>query len=195
MRFQDQGEPDLWHDPRGPVLSRFPGLVAIAEERIGSGTPQLVLEQNDEEPWAVEIGYQTSTGRLLAVRTVRSWKHLNPRGLPVEDLPGAVVNFQLKAASSPSHAGQPAMGTQAWLTGRAQGIRLGRAELGKLPVASTQVVMDDVEITGTRIEVPGCAAVQLDWGEQTVFCAGEAETLNVLRLRSASPEDLTDLLS
>src|SRR5436305_13894376 len=154
MRFQDPGGFDPSRDRDGTSLDRFPGPIAVVAGPVDPATVSFGLEEIDDEPWAVEAGYRTPTRYLLTVRTVRSWKHLDPRGLPVEDLTSAVVNFALREAG-------PA--------------RLSRTEIARVPAVPTTIVVDGVETAATRIQVPGCVAIQLGWGEQTVFCAGAPE--------------------
>jgi hypothetical protein len=190
MRFQDPGDFDPWKDDDGTALDRFPGPIAVATGPIDSATLAIGLEEIDDEPWAVEAGYRTPARHLLTVRTVRSWKHLDPRGLPVEDLASAVINFKLKEPDWAADPGWPASEAEMRLQAMAQGVRLSRAEIARVRAVPTAVVIDGVETAGSRIDVPGCAAIQLAWGEQTVFCAGLADTVDALRLRTATAADL-----
>jgi hypothetical protein len=57
------------------------------------------------------------------------------------------------------------------------------------PRVATSVPIDDVPVAGVRVDLPGCAGVQLDWQGQTVFCVGKPKIIDSLRLRSASNRD------
>ncbi len=182
-------------DPRRPrvpdpadILSGFPGRIAIPVAPPTRADPLIQWMANDDRLWSVTLDYRDARERRLRVHTVRSPAHLDPRGLPVEDLASAVVNYLPGAA--PSTGGDPGTG-QAWARASVTAARATRAEVGSAPVGAVTLPIDGVPVPGERVDLPQCAAVRLAWDDQLVFCVGPADLIDPLRLRTATPQDLT----
>jgi hypothetical protein len=189
MRYQEDGDP---RPPRVPALGemwdRFPGPVAIPAGQVGGSAPQAGFAANDDDPWSIDLDYSASGEHLLTVRTVRSRDGLDPYGLPVEDLAGAIIDFENRGGATPSPR-PSSQDPEAWVEQHIAASRLSRAEVARTPTVATSMRIDGIETPGIRVDVSGRAAVQLAWGPQTVFCAGRPEIVDALTLRSAVPED------
>jgi hypothetical protein len=61
---------------------------------------------------------------------------------------------------------------------------------GDRPETPITVPIDGIETPGVRIDPTGTSAVRLRWDTQTVFCVGDPDIVEQLRLRRAAPEDL-----
>lgn len=104
MDSSNHGDPRSRVPRPAQLLARFPGPVAIAAGPVEGAAAVLGAEEIDGRPWAIEVGYTTAGCHLLTVRTVRSAAGLDPRGLTVESLASAVVNFVARdeAARTPA---------------------------------------------------------------------------------------------
>lgn len=152
----------------------------------------VTAESNDEEPWAVEIGYFTPDRYLLTVHTVRSAQGLSAYGLPVEDLPSAVVNFQLAAAAraDSSHSGLAPDAAQEWIDEQRGAIQFTRAQVAATPPSPTALTVNHSTVSGIGVVLDGCVAVQLRWQRQTILCAGRPDLISDLTLAMVGPDHL-----
>jgi hypothetical protein len=179
MHREHEGDP---RDPRVPsleeILDRFPGPVAVAADPVGQLPPASAFEAHGDEPWAITVDYADPDVHLLTVRTVRSPRGLDPRGLPREDLASMVANFPGVTTSTPPRPGDE----DSWVADLVARHRQARAAIADRPVTTASVPIDGTEVDGRRIDFADCAAVELAWGEQTVFCAGRPEIIGRLRL-------------
>jgi hypothetical protein len=191
MDFQGNGDPPSAriHTP-GEMRDRFPGPIAIPAEPISGAARHVGFMANNEEPWSIDIDYSGPGGHMLTIRTVRSREHLDPYGLPVEDLPGTIVNVaNRERAVDPNGAAGPGQDPEAWARQHVTESRLTRAQVAETPTTSVSVLIDGIETPGSRVDIGGRSAVMLAWGKQTVFGAGRLEIIDGLVLRSARPED------
>lgn len=187
MDYRNAGDPRFGHGER--MLDGFPGPVAIPAEPVWGLTPVVGWEHTNDVPWAMEIGYAIPGGQhVLTVRTVRSAEGLNPRGLAVESLACAVVNFVSKDQDARPQPVDLAT-AQEWFRDQMSASRLTRAEVAGTPEFPTVVVVDGVATEGSRVDLQRCSAVELAWGKQIVFCTGLPDIIDALRLRSAIPQD------
>ena len=162
----------------------FPGPVAIPVDPIQDAVPVVGTEEADDEPWAVEIGYQAPTRHVLTVRTVRSTEGLNPHGRTVESLASAVVNYLNRDQNT-----RPGTAFGDRIRERISASRHTRATVEGTPTIPTIIVIDGVAVEGRRVDLDTCSAVELAWGRQRVFCTGQPDIIDNLRLRSATPDD------
>lgn len=192
MDSANQGDP-LSRVPRAArLLARFPGPVAIAAGPVEGAIAVLGAEEIDGLPWAVEVGYTAAGRHLLTIRTVRSAAGLEPRGLTVESLASAVVNFVARdeAARAPEDRDLPAISeAEQRIMARITASRLTRQEVADAPTHATTLDVAGVAIEGQRVDIAGCSAVDLTWGDQSVYCAGAPHIVDALKLRSATPDD------
>ena len=191
MDFQGNGDPPSARIPTpGEMRDRFPGPIAVPAEPISGAARHVGFIANDEEPWSIDLDYSGPGGHVLTVRTVRSREHLDPYGLPVEDLAGAIVNLaNRERAADPSGTAGPGQDPEAWARQHVTESRLTRAQVAQAPTASVSVLIDGLETPGARVDIGGRSAVMLPWEKQTVFCAGRPEIIDSLVLRSTRPED------
>ncbi len=173
------------------MWDRFPGPIAIPASPVSGAARHVGFTANDDEPWSIDVDYSGSGGHLLTVRTVRSREHLDPYGLPVEDLAGAIVNTaNRERAAEPGEGAGPGPDPEAWARRHVTESRFTRAQVARTPTTAVSMMIDGIETPGTRVDVGRRSAVMLAWGGQTVFCAGRPEIIETLVLRSARPEDL-----
>jgi len=171
------------------VLAQFPGMIAVVQSMVTAATATVTIESTNDQPWAVEVGYHQLDRRLLTVRTVRSAQEVSSYGLPVEDLASAVVNFQLNAdgGTAPVLSGSA---TEPWIDRQRDSITATRGQVAATPITAATLTVDDTAVTGTRVDVDGCAAVEIRWHLQTVFCTGRPETFDYLSLTMVSAAHL-----
>jgi len=171
------------------VLAQFPGMIAVVQSMVTAATATVTIESTNDQPWAVEVGYHQLDRRLLTVRTVRSAQGVSSYGLPVEDLASAVVNFQLNAdgGTAPVLSGSA---TEPWIDRQRDSITATRGQVAATPITAATLTVDDTAVTGTRVDVDGCAAVEIRWHLQTVFCTGRPETFDYLSLTMVSAAHL-----
>lgn len=171
------------------VLAQFPGMIAVVQSMVTAATATVTIESTNDQPWAVEVGYHQLDRRLLTVRTVRSAQGVSSYGLPVEDLASAVVNFQLNAdgGTAPVLSGSA---TEPWIDRQRDSITATRGQVAAIPITAATLTVDDTAVTGTRVDVDGCAAVEIRWHLQTVFCTGRPETFDYLSLTMVSAAHL-----
>ncbi len=193
MEYRGNGGPPPGQAPTlGEMLERFPGPIAVLAGPITNARRTVSYMANDHEPWSIDVGYTTSQGHLLTIRTVRSREGLNPYGLPVEDLATAVINAaNRELATNPSRAAAREEGAEAWALRHVMDSRLLRAETAATPAYEVSLTMDGATIPGTRVDVSGWAAVELQWGAQRVFAAGRPDIIDDLALRSARAGELS----
>jgi hypothetical protein len=187
MHYSDENDPR----EETAAFDRHPGPIAVADPSVESATVSVTTESHDDQPWAVQVGYLIEGREVLVVRTVVPWEDLDPYGLTVEDLPSVVLRY---AANQPG-AGPPVKrrdprAVDDWFAQRAAVLQHTRADLARLPETPITVPIDGVETRGVRIDPPGASAVRLRWDTQTVFCVGDPNIVEQLRLRRAVPEDL-----
>jgi hypothetical protein len=89
-----------------------------------------------------------------------------------------VANFPGVTTSTPPRPGDE----DSWVADLVARHRQARAAIADRPVTTASVPIDGTEVDGRRIDFADCAAVELAWGEQTVFCAGRPEIIGRLRL-------------
>jgi len=171
------------------VLAQFPEMIAVVQSMVTAATATVTIESTNDQPWAVEVGYHQLDRRLLTVRTVRSAQGVSSYGLPVEDLASAVVNFQLNAdgGTAPVLSGSA---TEPWIDRQRDSITATRGQVAATPITAATLTVDDTAVTGTRVDVDGCAAVEIRWHLQTVFCTGRPETFDYLSLTMVSAAHL-----
>lgn len=171
------------------VLAQFPGMIAVVQSMVTAATATVTIESTNDQPWAVEVGYHQLDRRLLTVRTVRSAQGVSSYGLPVEDLASAVVNFQLNAdgGTAPVLSGSA---TEPWIDRQRDSITATRGQVAAIPITAATLTVDDTAVTGTRVDVDGCAAIEIRWHLQTVFCTGRPETFDYLSLTMVSAAHL-----
>ena len=66
---------------------------------------------------------------------------------------------------------------------------LTRERVARTPTRPTTIEIGGIEVRGNRVDLAKCSAVDLAWGEQTVYCAGRSDILDALKLRAATPGD------
>jgi hypothetical protein len=191
MDYQGNGDPPSARIPTpAEMRDRFPGPIAIPAEPISGAARHVGFIANDHEPWSIDIDYSGSGGHLLTVRTVRSREHLDPYGLPVEDLAGAIINAANRdRGADPGGGAEARQDPEAWARQHVVESRLTRAQVAETPTTSVSITIDGIDTPGTRVDTGGRSAVMLAWGEQSIFCAGRPEIIDGLALRSARPED------
>ncbi|MEU3764813.1 hypothetical protein AB0E55_07080 [Amycolatopsis keratiniphila] len=170
-------------------LARFPGPVAIVHGE-GSPGPVAFLDGDavNDEPWAIEATYQKSGRPCLVIRTVRSSRNMNPRGLPVEDATIQLVNFLSRVGrplerelTAPSRASSRTVFDQV------------RVAVNGATVQDVEVAIDDERVRGTRTDALDAAVVELAWHGQVVFVTGWPDAMQILALRTATPSDAAHL--
>ena len=190
MDYRDAGQS---RRPWGnEILDGFPGPVAIAAQPIQGLAPVLGWEEVDDQPWAIQVGYAIPRGRqVLTVRTVRSTEGLSPRH-PLESLASVIVNFVNAdlggRAPRRTTVVDPVEATRQDYA-RMSASRLLRAEVEGTATSPVTVRLDGVAIEGSRVDLERCSAVEVPWDGQIVFCAGLADVLDTLALKSATPDD------
>jgi hypothetical protein len=191
MDDQENGGPPSARIPTPDEMrDRFPGPIAVPAEPVGGAARHVGFIANDHEPWSIDLDYSGSGGHVLTIRTVRSREDLDPYGLPVEDLAGAIVNL-----ANRDRATQPGAGPglhqdpETWARQHVSESRQTRAQVAETPTTSVSVTIDGIETPGHRVDIGGRSAVMLTWGDQSVFCAGRPEIIDRLVLRSARPDD------
>ena len=192
MDFQGNGDPPSSADPHaGRDAGPFSRSYRRSGRPISGAARHVGFIANDEEPWSIDLDYSGPGGHMLTIRTVRSREHLDPYGLPVEDLAGAIVNLaNRERAADPNGTAGPGQDPEAWARQHVTESRLTRAQVAETPTTSVPVLIDGIETPGARVDIGGRSAVMLPWEKQTVFCAGRpAEIIDSLVLRSARPED------
>lgn len=195
MDSSNQGDPRSRVPRPAQLLARFPGPVAIAAGPVEGAPAVLGAEEIDALPWAIEVGYTTAGRHLLTVRTVRSAAGLDPRGLTVESLASAVVNFVARdEAARPPAAGRPLAAGEAesQVMAHIAASGLTRRQVAATPTHATTLEVNGVTLEGRRLDLAECSAIDLKWGDQTVYCAGAPHILDALKLRAATPEDFEE---
>lgn len=195
MDSSNQGDPRSRVPRPAQLLARFPGPVAIAAGPVEGAAAVLGAEEIDGLPWAIEVGYTTAGCHLLTVRTVRSAAGLDPRGLTVESLASAVVNFIARdeAARTPETS-RPLAADEAEnrVMAHIAASGLTRRQVAATPTHATTLDVNGVTIEGRRVDLAECSAIDLKWGDQTVYCAGAPHIVDALKLRAATPEDFAE---
>jgi len=143
----------------------------------------------NDQPWAITVFYDSPGGPLLTVRTVRAADDFPPYAMPIEDLPtalGAFASLQARAAGPrDAHARfRTSLDIQAAIDERARHQR---------PQAAT-VDIDAVSVAAERLDHDDLAAVHVPWHGQTVLCAGLAQAVTSVPLRTGRVEDLLALV-
>src|SRR5580700_4138265 len=157
MHYEGNGDPPSERIPTlGEIRDRFPGPIAIPAQPISGAARHVGFTANDHEPWSIDVAYSGAEGHLLTVRTVRSRKHLDPYGLPVEDLAGAIVEVANRDRSyAPGTGPVPQQDAEAWAQQHIAESRLTRGEVARTPAVPASMTIDGTEVPGTRVDIGG----------------------------------------
>lgn len=166
-------------------FSLFPGQVAVADPAPVGSAVSAELSCWDARPSSVELRYRVAGRLVLLVRTVRRPDDGPHRGVLVEDLASAVTGFQLGTAAR-THEGGPLTGERG---ARPPGAA-ARAAVAEASHREVSIELDSVPAQAVRVDVPGCAAVEVPGGSHTILCAGTPPTIDTLRLATRSPEEI-----
>lgn len=60
---------------------------------------------------------------------------------------------------------------------------------------ATTMMVDGVPVEGTRLDLPGRSGVRLDWQGQRVFCIGDREVVDNLKLRTGTGADFAEFMA
>lgn len=133
------------------------------------------------QPWAVDVTYRSPAGRLLSeVKTVRSPHGLDPRGLPVENAEIQLLNFLSRTRERDPGRAVPTRESSA---ADSDAVRVAVGEATPVPV---NVMIDQNQLSGTRVDALGVAVIEVGWGECTVFVTGTPDHLGTLELRTTT---------
>jgi hypothetical protein len=169
-------------------IAAFPGAVALAYNPPTGSAPGVLFE-SDGQPWAVQVVYAGPGDERLVVRTVR------PRGegaLPttnVEDLGSWVRAFSYGAFGPKPVEPDSLTEWQAWQADRMATWQEVRTDFDRLDRAAVSMLVDGAPVAGSRVDVPGCTGIELDWGASTVYCVGRAPVIDALELRTGTGRD------
>lgn len=69
---------------------------------------------------------------------------------------------------------------------------LTRRQVTAAPTHAITLEVDGAALAGRRVDIAGCAGVDLRWGDQTVYCVGAPHIVDALKLRPATPDDFQE---
>ncbi|MFI6100762.1 hypothetical protein ACIA8G_34870 [Lentzea sp. NPDC051213] len=179
--------------PRSPhprdQIAVFPAPVASASSGMGLGPIATLATQGvNGLPWAVDVTYRSSDGRLLSeVKTVRSPHGLDPRGLPVENTEIQLLNFLARTREREPGSAVP---TRESFAADHDMVRTAVGEAVAVPV---NIMIDQNPLSGTRIDALGVAVIEVNWGECTVYLTGTPDHLGTLELHTTTTADVDHL--
>lgn len=174
------------------MLDRFARPVAVAATPPGLGPGGFEFETINDQPWAIIVTYASSAQGTLILKTLRSGGAADGHGAPVESLAEALISLHLQRPTwrlpDPEEVGHE--GVETALLQRRDALLRIRAELVSAPTRSATVVIDELSVQGRRIDHGYGSAVELPWNGQVVFCAGRADTVDALALRTMGSQNL-----
>ena len=171
MHYRRPGDGPL---PQRPDYAQraleFPGPVVIACTPPDGTLTLLGFEDTDDHPWAIDVTYAVPGRKRLRVRTVRGAIDWPQRIRSLETLATNMINTD----------------------GIGPGDDLGRfvAE-PQTPETPTSIVIDGESVPATRMDLPNCSGIGVEWRGQRIFCTGEPGLLDTLELRTGTGPDFT----
>ena len=176
-----RGDADGWPEAD---FARFPSPVAVADPAPAGSAVSVHLSSWEEQTVSVELRYRVAGRLVLLVRSACPPNGDSPRGVPVESLASTITNFQLGTAA---FGGGPL--TDERPPARPPGAA-ARAAVAEAPHLEVSVRLDLVPARAVRVDVLGCAAVEVPREAHTIFCAGTPAMIDTLRLALRPYEEI-----
>lgn len=159
------------------------------------GTRQLSGGQKENgRPYSIDVTYIAPNGQRLLVRTKATPPPVDPEKPPlivtIDTLHNAFGTYGRRNAASgqpPHEAGSDEIA--AWKKKRFAEFRREQEEYEALPRTPVSVLIDGVPVPGFRVDYPDCSGIELAWDGRIVQCIGVVAAIDVLELRSTTPEE------
>lgn len=184
MLYQDDPDRDRRREMIRALSDAYPGPIACAAAIPPGTTVSWGNEHENGRPHSAQAWYRDADGGTwLQVRTVRPPADPPPVILTVEDTAGALSRFRLSRQNDGSR-GRPRRSVPTREESRARSLAI-REEDERTPERASEITVDGVAITAWRKDFSDCSVLRFDWTDGThVWCAGAAETIDILALRS-----------
>ena len=184
MLRQDDAEWERRREMIRALTDAYPGPIACAAVLPPGTTVSWGNEHENDLPYSAQAWYRDADGRTwLQVRTVRPPADPPPVITTVEDAMSALLRFR-SARETELERGGPGRSVRSRDEARARTVA-ARQEDERTPERASEVIVDGVPIPARRKDFSDCSVLRFDWTDGThVWCAGAAETIDALALRS-----------
>jgi hypothetical protein len=180
------------------ALRAFPKPIAVARNPRLSHLVLVSFQDENGQPYSIELTYLGTHGEKLLVRTKAApatpGESPAPTITTVDTLQTSFGIYGRDSVAALMHrrATDPRFDISPHeLISRH---RSADAEYAAMPQRSVTVQIDAAAVPGTRIDFPDCSGVELTWNGQVVHCVAVPGIIDELELHSGSDEELASLL-
>ncbi|WP_157436157.1 hypothetical protein [Actinospica robiniae] len=184
MMHQDDPEWERRREMLRALTEAYPGPIACAAAVPPGTTVSWGNQHENDLPYSAQARYRDAErGTWLQVRTVRPPADPPPVILTVESTMVTLLNFRTTRENERDRGG-PRRPTPSRDESRTRTFA-AREEDERTPERASEVIVDGMPIPARRKDFPDCAVLHFDWTDGThVWCAGAAEAIDALALRS-----------